>query len=1105
MRTFILLFCSTVFSFTSSDIFSQSTKVIIEEDKVITIDEVFDILRTQTEFTFIYQEDLFKDAPKIHVKKGIIKANKLLKESLSKSNYNFNITKSNKIIVIEAPKEIVEVQQFSVSGTITDIDGQPLPGASVLEKGTNNGVQSDFDGKFSLKVASSDAVLVISYIGYATKEVVVNNQTNIEIILKESASELDEVVVVGYGQTSQKKLISAVSQVKTDKIEKAPFANMVEGLAGRAPGLITRQSGGDYGSIPRISIRGGGTPVVYIDDIQRDIAALAALPPGDIKNISILKDAAATAIYGFNAPSGVILVTTNTGAKEKLTFSYRNTFAIQRPTTKPTWLTAYEHSLLLNSAAFNDGLDPIISDDLLETFRTNSDPINRPNKRDVYDRAINKMALLKRHNIKLDGTAGNTSIFTSLDFFRQDGLYNGNDYGLNRYSLRSNINQKVDALNLTIKSNLSIVREEIERTPLSSWSIFSHVRNWRPGVPLFNEAGNYIGNENPLAEADQKAGVSRNRSSDIDYRLEFDFEIPQIPGLHLKAVGKYGFGNGFNKNFRTNPSGIAPLYTDDNQLRDIGKAQLSQSASEGYNYFLEGHITYLKSFKKHTVDFTGIYTVGESFGESFSASRRDFPSPQVPFLFAGSPEGRDNSGSGSESGRIGYVARLKYDFDAKYFVQVSGRYDGFDGFEDGYKYNLFPSVALGWNIDNETFAKPILDKLRISSFKLRGSWGEVGNSGARFQYLPRYNLNQNVYYSYDAFNTGFSEGNLVPTSNTTTWSKVESRNLGLDFGLFNDKLKGNLDWFYYETTGFLGSPEDTYTTTLGKSLPQINIDSEHRREGVELNLQYNTRLGNVDFYVGGNVTYFDQLWAKTDEIENDLKNPYTRQAQQIDVALRGYIDQGYYQTIEDLLNSPHREASTDTYLGDIRYQDVNGDGRVDGDDFRRLGKGDFPHIQYGINTGFAYKGLSVNVLFQGTSNRQMYIGGGGSIWNDALNHMLFTIQDDSWSPTNRDALFPRTSTFNNANGSNNQTTSSFWLQDAWYLRMKSLDITYNLKSILPKNVLPGISQWNLTLSGTNLFTISPINDYFLDPETSSTNNYGYPNGKTFSLGMNLTF
>ena len=1100
MRTFIFLCFTAAFSLTPNNLLSQNVKIKIKSDKILTVDEVFDLIMQQTDYKFIYQEGIFNDFPKVEVKKGIIKANDLLEKSLSIANFVVSVGTDNTVVVKKKTTNNSQ-QQYLIKGIVFDKSGQPLPGANILEKGTSNGTQTDFDGKFSIEVTSKDAVLVISYIGFATQEVVVGNQSEINIVLLENTSELNEVVIVGYGTSTKRKLASAVTKVETDEIELAPYTSTIEGLQGRSSGVFIQQSGGDYGSLPTVSIRGAGEPTYVIDGIIASKKEFALIPASDVENISFLKDASASAVYGFNSANGVVVVTTKKGKDQKLQFNVNSDLSIQRPTLIPDYMSPYEVSLEKNVAAARDNLEPIVDAATLEIMRNNSDPSRFPIL-NPFRESIKSAALQRRHNLTLNGTNNSTGIFMSLDVFNQEGVYKVNDnHGLDRYSFRTNISHSFENIGLTVNGNISLQQEFKESPPSGNFAVWSHVRNWG-SRPIYNPFGNYTGLENPLAEADAAAGYFKEEETRVNSRLVLNWDIPGIDGLSAKIVGNYRFTHDFDKLFNANQRFSAQTYNFDNVPDNVGLASLSESTGRSNQYDLEGHLNYKQTFNDiHTLELTAVYTISESYGDVFSASRRDFVSSAVDQLIAGSDNGKDNSGKGTEFGRTGLVGRIKYDFDSKYIVDLSGRYDGYDGFAPEQRHKFFPSVGIAWNIDREDFAKPLMDKVGMSALKLRASIGEVGQANNRFSYLATYNLINQVYYVDGSYQTGFREGTLPPLAGTTTWFTKQIKNIALEFGFLNNRLYGSFDWFYNNTTGYLGSPEDIYTTTFGQTLPVINTDAAFRQGGFEMDLNYKFKIGDVSMNVGGNLSFYDELWKeRNDENESILKNPYQRQTGVTSYYGVGYQDLGFYQSMDDILNSPRPLASTSTQAGDIKYLDFNGDGRIDVDDQTRIGNSEFAHLSYGIIIDMEYGGFKLNALFQGAGKRSLYLG---NIWQDEINNKLYTIQANDWSEDNRNALFPRTSNFAGVNGGNNSKSSTFWLVDGSYFRLKSLSLSYDLKSKL-KNTLSIFNRFDIILSGTNLFTISKLNDYYLDPETGSNNNYDYPIGKSYNLGFRLT-
>lgn len=1096
----------------SATLSSQNSKISLSLRQA-SVKQVLKELESKTEYSFLYNDELINVDRKVNVDVKEKELNEVLDMLFKENHVQFRLV-DQRIILTPSQDQFNAANQqdaIQVTGLVTDQNGEVLPGVNVFEKSDpTKGVITGIDGSYSIRVSSADAVLSFSYIGFEVQQIQVAGRAKINVTLVEEITGLDEVVVVGYGTTTKRKMVSSVSVVKTDDISEAPYSSVVEGLAGRTGGLFVQSSGGEYGSIPKVSIRGRGKPTYVIDGIIASESEFSMIPASDIEEISFLKDAAATAVYGFNAANGVVLVVTKRGADKEIAFKYNGDFAFQQPTLLPEYMSAYEIAVNKNRAAFNDGLPPVVDDEMLNILKNNLDPVRYPTI-DPFDEAVKKYAMQRRHNLTMDGTVKNTKIYTSFDYFGQDGIYKTNDYGLNRYSLRSNISHDMEEVGLQINANVSLQRNLKDAPPVGTWTIWSHVRNWQPGSPMYNPEGNYYGLENPLAEADDAAGYNSEEVNRINARLEAIWNIPKVKGLTVKVVGNYNYDSNFTKLWRANQRNSAPTYTWDNALVEVGKPQLNEWFGRTWKYDLEGHINYLHTFADvHTVELTGVYSQGEAKYDGFNAYRKDFPSPAVDQLFAGSADGKDNSGNASESGRIGYVGRLKYDYDAKYVLEANFRYDGYDAFPEDQRYELFPSVSLGWNIDQEAFMKSIMRTIKMNAFKVRASWGRVGRLGesdaeiaaSRFSHLSVYDLINNTYYVNGEWKTGFREGPLTPTAGTTSWYTQESKNLGIDFAFFDNKISGTFDWFYDRTTGYLGSPADRYTTPLGKALPRINTNSAFRRGGIEFSLNYKMNVGLATVNIGGNISNYDQLWEKNyNETEDVLMNPDKRITHQKDYYTLGYIDQGLYQNMDEILDSPRRLGSTETKPGDIRYKDVNGDGRIDGDDFVRIGKNSFPHINYGLNFDVQYAGFTLLALFQGTAQKQMYLGG---VWRNEINHILYKVQEDAWRSDNTDALFPRTSSFNNVNGGNNVATSSFWLQDAWYIRMKSLSLSYDFKNSLMEN-WKAIDGLSLVLSATNLFTISPVNKYYLDPETSSYDNYGYPVGRTYNVGVRVMF
>ena len=473
---------------------------------------------------------------------------------------------------------------------------------------------------------------------------------------------------------------------------------------------------------------------------------------------------------------------------------------------------------------------------------------------------------------------------------------------------------------------------------------------------------------------------------------------------------------------------------------------------------------------------------------------------------AGPSDSMENGGSESEAGRAGLVARASYNYKKKYYVEGSMRYDGSDLFPEDRRWGTFFAGSLAWAISEESFFQPLKDRNILNFFKVRATYGETGlDSGVgSFSYLTSYGLNERGYVMDGKLVPTFSEGNLISTD--ITWYTRNTFDLGFDFNSLGERLSGSFDYFYMKTTGYLTSPSNVnYTDPLGLSLPKVKSDGEHRRAGYEFALSWKDHVGDFNYEVGTNFTYFDQLVAVA--WEEDLasqKNPYKRSVQQTGYYTNGYTNLGYFQNSDQTLNLPRPDGSTNLVAGDIIYKDMNGDGFIDGNDQWRIGKNSFPRGNYGIYANFSWKGFSANILFQGATDRDLYLDdivrgqttGGYSI--------VYPYQLDYWMPDNRDAKYPRLAMNSSINGNNNYQTSDFWLVSGRYIRLKSLQIGYDFRKTLLKDI-KWLYKCQLVLSGQNLFTISPATKYGFDPETGSTNNYDYPVQRVYAISLNLGF
>lgn len=1086
-----------------------------------TLMEVFSQIESQTGFYFNYDKKSIDKRKKVNLDGKAESVEQLLIEighsaKLHFRRINNNISVYRAIGPVDRVQVLVDMQDVEMSGKVTDENGEGLPGASVVVKGTAIGTTTNLDGQYKLSVPEQ-STLVVSFVGYKTSEIVVGNQSVIDVQMELDAEQLEEVVVIGYGTTTKRKLVGAVSSMNTKELEQTPFANITQALQGQVPGLIVQSSGGQPGKVPQISIRGAGSPLYVIDGViidKDDNYSFASLNMEDIESISFLKDASSTAVYGSRAGNGIVLVKTKRGQSGKLNVKYAFNYQLSRPSVLPKRLNSYEFAKIQNLGSLYDGVNPFYTEEQLNTILNGSDQERYPNS-DWQELSLKSYAPEQKHNLSLSGGGDVTDFYVSLGYFDQGGLLKSEAISLDRMNIRSNVTTRVEKVGLELGFNLNASLQNTRHPALGEWTIWNHMARIIPIYKAFNEDGTYAeGVNHPLAQNDYEAGYLKERQKFINTQLTVNWKVPSIKGLSTGLMANYRDSDSYSKKWEL----LAPQYHADGTIYPVSKPALDIMSGYGNKYDLIYNISYARNFGDHGIDVTLAYNRIKSDGESVEASRRDFLSSAVDQIFAGPSLGQGTDGRAYNSANEGYVGRFKYDFASKYILEFSFRYDGNDNFAPSQRWGFFPSVSGAWIISDETFMEPLYEKNILSTLKLRASYGSTGLTDGvnRHGYLPVYNLKANAYTIGNNLVNGFTEGPLV-NAQALTWFDRKSINYGFDFGLLQNKLEGSFDYFYYKTSGYLQSPELEYSGTLGKPLPQITSNSVQRRAGFEFRLDYKKSVNEFFYSVGINYSYFNQLWEQLDtENEVNLKNPYTRVTHQTDFYQRTnssdgglYVSDGLFQSEEQILNSPRPLASTETQLGDLVYIDANGDGKIDPQDRRRIGLPTFPHGTYGLNFSLGYKGWSMSGLIQGTGDRYTALGNGYQK-NEAIGKTL-DFQQDFWTIDNTGAFFPRVSHISGVNGGNNQLDSDYFILNAKYIRLKTLRIGYDLKSTILKD-LNAISAFNIFVSGVNFLTISDVLDYF-DPEDvinsdNSVNGFtgsAYPLQKTFAFGLNVSF
>ncbi|QNL51541.1 TonB-dependent receptor [Olivibacter sp. SDN3] len=1003
-------------------------------------------------------------------------------------------------------------QDLTIQGIITDVETQqPLQGVSISVKEKNRTVTTDSLGQYTVTTAANDTLL-IRFIGYVTREVPINGNTEISVALQASAENLDEVVVVGYGTQKRSSVTAAVSAVEGQDIALKPVADLSNSLGGRVPGVIFTQNSGEPGAdmsslfIRGVSTTGNTQPLVIVDGIPRDFSRL---DPHSIASISVLKDAAAVAPYGMAGANGVVLVTTKQGQKGAPTLSYDAYFAWQNPTVLTKFADAYQYATLFNMANDNVGQPHRFSSYDLQMYREGSDPIRYPDH-NVLRELITPNSPMTNHHLQLTGGAEKVNYYVGLNYLYQGGMWETTN--MHQYNLISKIDAQATP---TTKINLSINgRIEQNNYPgvesTGAGNIFSQAFRTPPIAPLVYPgglAGEYEGRT--VYGAIFNSGFRKFRDYVLLNQLTIEQQLPFIPGLSIKGVVAYDLSPTLNKIWRT----PMPYYTVDTtqtpyEYREAGndgpaKPIYSQDYAEEHAFTYQGHLNYQNTFGKHDLSGLMVFEVRNTRTSMFAASRNNY-NINIPELDAGSSDPTDmsNSGSSLEAKQRSFIYRLSYNYDNRYLLETSGRYDGNYYFAPGHRFGFFPSASIGWRISEEAFFKRGLPW--ISDLKLRGSYGESGAlAGSPFQYLSAYTL-----YGNSAVINGIPTQGIYETIEPNpmiTWERAQKTNIGFDAAFLNNQLTFTAEYFYERRNNMLLPPQVTVPFEYGISIAQVN-EGKMKNNGVELSIGgMHTFKNDLHISIQANFTYAKNELVQVFETSTTFNNPGRRVTGRPLGTKFGYQALGYFQVEEDLNGNnvidpdeyPVRQPWGPVHPGDLKYQDTNGDGQIDEHDMVPIGYPDVPQIIYGFSPNIRYKGFDLSLLFQGAANRDFWIGDVGA-WPFTNGASVPVTALDVWTPENPHATNPRVTP---QPTTNNTQYSSWWLQNASYLRLKTGELGYTFSSEQLKSLK--MQSARIYLSGQNILTWSKLKNF--DPEISDSFGMFYPQQRVLSLGVNIKF
>lgn len=904
-------------------------------------------------------------------------------------------------------------QSRNVQGRIVDAkSNEPLIGVTVKETGTGHGVVTDLDGCFTIAVGP-DAKLLVSYVGYKNLQVPVKGKNKLMVLLEENSEILNDVVVVGYGVQKKATLSGAVTSVKGEDLVKTPVTNVSNGLAGRLPGVFaisnTAEPGYD-GSTIRIrgvNTFGNAEPLVVVDGVPG--RSLERIDPSTIESLSVMKDASA-AIYGAQAANGVIIITTKRGKQGKPTVDFSYNYGLSRPTTVPEMCNAAEYATLLNEIDSYAGNTPRYTADEIKKFADGSDPWSYPNT-DWFAETLKDWSPQSNTNVSVSGGTERTRYFLSMSAKTQDGFYRHSATKYKQYDLRSNFDVNL-AKGLDLTANLSGRLEDRKFPTRSSENIFRMLMRSKPNMPAYWPDGtpgpDIEFGDNPVVICTDQTGYDRDKRYVLNGDFGLNIQIPYIQGLSLKL------GASFDKTFRFRKIWQTPWYLyswDGNSYTENGQpllqkgkkgyddARLNQSSENNYNIQLSAILNYNRSFgDNHILNATlGVERI-KGRGDSYEAYRRYFISTAIDELFAGGQSEINNTGSSYTEARLNYFGRFNYAYKQKYLAEVVWRYQGSYIFDQSNHFGFFPGASLGYVISEEDYFKKVLPFIHFA--KIRASWGQTGNDLINaYQYLASYSYNNLMYITNSGatYNQALKE-NVVPNKNVT-WETATQENVGLDLQFLKGELAFTIDYFRNTRKDILWHRNASVPGTSGMTLPDENL-GKVRNQGVDFDLNYHHRFGDVMFNAGLNGVYAKNKILFWDEAPG--APDYQKSTGMPIGASLVYKAVGIYQTQEEIDNDAAHWPGARP--GDIKFADINGDNKLDGNDRIRYNRTSVPTFTYGINLGAKYKGFDVTALLQGAMGGVFF----QSTESGDFGNFLKSFYDNRWTEENHSTSYPRT-------------------------------------------------------------------------------------------------
>ncbi|MFV0418373.1 MAG: SusC/RagA family TonB-linked outer membrane protein [Dysgonomonas sp.] len=1118
----LLLFCfATVLTA------AQSGKLSISL-KQATLRSLFSNIESQTDLLFFYVDSDVANI-KVDVNAKDKEVAVILDQALSNTNLKYNIEGRNVNIFKQAPQQSSTKKR--ITGRVSDVNGEPLPGVSVVEAGTTNGTMTDPDGLYELQVGEKNAQVTFTYVGFKTITLNVSSASVYDVSMEEVVNELNEMVVIGYGEQRKISSIGSQSTLKTADI-KAPTGSLSTVLAGRLSGVVAVQRTGEPGKdgadiwIRGISTPNGANPLILVDGVERPFNDL---DPEDIESVTILKDASATAVYGVRGANGVIIVKTKPGIIGKPTVSIDYYEGFNRFTKAPKLAGGVAFMEAANEASYNmgDGQYNIYSQDYIENTRLGSDRLLYPDvnwRKEIF----NDWGHSRRVNANIRGGSPMAQFYASVSYYNELGTIKTNDYEsydsatkFSRYNFTTNVNLKVTE-STTVDIGAQGYLGDGNYPGQSSGTIFSSTMEVNPvkypvmfvvdGVQYVPGTHTQGAERNPYADA-TKRGYAKEMNNKIQSNIRLTQDLAMLT-QGLKATAMFAYDVTTNRRTEYNKRESTYYFADrGNPYDENGNPILtstwpdgSTTLSFGGNSFngdrkdyIEAALTYDRAFGDHRAGGMVIYTQ-----QSRTVNNAGSIIDAIPYRMQG------------------VAGRATYSWKDRYFAEFNIGYNGGENFPKDRRFGTFPAFGIGWVASNEAFWEPI--SKAVSFFKIRYTNGKVGNSNIgnrRFMYIEQYEGSGDYGYTFGE-NNGRNGIKVKNPATSLGWEEAHKQDIGLDIKLFNNDLSLVIDGFYEKRSKVLLNRNESLPGFAGFQETPVGNVGETKTVGIDGSLEYLKKVNDdLTVTLRGNFT-----WAKPEWVDNDIpdKKYAWRNRQGFSLtSVEGFTATGLYtQSDIDVINAwlalpaatrentpqpyptPYKVGLKDVRAGDIIYEDKNGDGVINDDDISWLGNGDVPEINYGFGFNIDYKALSFGLLFQGTAQANRFVGGITKPFNDSGNGAVYSNIEDRWSEDNpsQNVFYPRLAYGNDALGNqNNFVNSTWWLKDMSFLRLKTLQVSYRLPQAWCRKVY--LKNASVYMMGMNLFTLSKWKLW--DPELNTDNGTSYPNTTSYTIGINLSF